>query len=97
MQALYTIYEIISMLTNVLVMLIIIQFIIGLLFAFNVVNSSNEFLSGFYMAINRLLDPLLRPIRNIMPSTGAIDFSPLVLIILLNIVLIVLGGVIRGM
>ena len=96
MQALYTIYEIIAMLTNVLVMLIIIQFIIGLLFAFNVVNSSNEFLSSFYMAINRLLDPLLRPIRNILPSTGAIDFSPLVLIILLNIVLLVLDGVIRS-
>ena len=94
MQALYTIYEIIAMLTNVLVMLIIIQFIIGLLFAFNVVNSSNEFLSSFYMAINRLMDPILRPIRNIMPNTGAIDFSPLVLIILLNIVLIVLSGII---
>ena len=97
MQALYTIYEIIAMLTKVLVMLIIIQFIIGLLFAFNVVNNSNEFLSSFYSAINRLLDPILRPIRNIMPSTGAIDFSPLVLIILLNVVLMVLSGVIRGL
>ena len=96
MQALGTIYQIIEMLTNVLVMLIIIQFIIGLLFAFNVVNSSNEFLSSFYMAINRLLDPLLRPIRNILPSTGAIDFSPLVLIIALNIVLLVLDGVIKS-
>ena len=53
MQALSTIYQIISMLTNVLVMLIIIQFIIGLLFAFNVVNRSNDFLAGFYMAIIR--------------------------------------------
>ena len=96
MQALYTIYEIVAMLTNVLVMLIIIQFIIGLLFAFNVVNSSNEFLSSFYRAINRLLAPLLRPIRNILPSTGAIDFSPLVLIIALNIVLLVLDGVIKS-
>jgi YggT family protein len=96
MQALYTIYEIIAMLTNVLVMLIIIQFVIGLLFAFNVVNSSNEFLASFYNAINRLLEPVLRPIRNILPSTGAIDFSPLVLIILLNIVLIVLGSLLRG-
>ena len=96
MQALYTIYEIIAMLTNVLVMLIIIQFVIGLLFAFNVVNSSNEFLASFYNAINRLLEPVLRPIRNVLPSTGAIDFSPLVLIILLNIVLIVLGSLLRG-
>jgi len=96
MQALYTIYDIIAMLSNVLVMLIIIQFVIGLLFAFNVVNASNDFLMSFYNSINRLLDPLLRPIRNLMPSTGAIDFSPLVLIIVLNIVLIVLEGIIRS-
>ena len=96
MQALGTIYQIIEMLTNVLVMLTIIQFIIGLLFAFNVVNRSNDFLASFYMAINRFLEPVLRPIRNVLPNTGQIDFSPLVLIILLNIVLIVLGNVIYG-
>ena len=96
MQALSTVYQIIAMLTNILVMLIIIQFIIGLLFAFNVVNRSNDFLASFYMAINRFIEPVLRPIRNILPNTGAIDFSPLVLIILLNVVLIVLGNVIHG-
>ena len=96
MQALSTVYQIIAMLTNILVMLIIIQFIIWLLFAFNVVNRSNDFLASFYMAINRFLEPVLRPIRNILPNTGAIDFSPLVLIILLNVVLIVLGNVIHG-
>ena len=93
---LITLYQIIEMITNIFVMLIIIQFIIGLLFAFNVVNRSNDFLAGFYMAINRLLEPVLGPIRNLLPNTGAIDFSPLVLIILLNIVLIVLGNVIYG-
>ena len=93
MQALYIIYEIVSMLTNVLVMLIIIQFIIGLLFAFNVINSSNQFLASFYEAINRLLEPVYRPIRRILPATGAIDFSPLVLILLLQIVLIILSSV----
>lgn len=93
MQALQVIYEIVSMLTNVLVMLIIIQFIIGLLFAFNVVNSSNQFLFSFYDAINRLLEPVYRPIRKILPATGAIDFSPLVLIILLNVLLIILNGI----
>jgi YggT family protein len=93
MPALQILYEIVSMLTNVLVMLIIIQFIIGLLFAFNVINSSNQFLASFYEAINRLLEPVYRPIRRVLPTTGAVDFSPLVLIILLNIVLIVLGGI----
>ena len=96
MIGLYAIYQIIELLVQVFVMLIIVQFVIGLLFAFNVVNTSNQFLMSIYDSINRLLDPLLRPIRNILPSTGAIDFSPLVLIIALNIVLLVLDGVIKS-
>ena len=96
MQALATIYQIVAMLTNVLVMLIIIQFIIGLLFAFNVVNQNNDFLAAFYNAINRLMEPVLRPIRKILPQTGAIDFSPLVLIIGLQILLIILANIIRS-
>lgn len=95
--ALVTLYEIISMLANIFIMLIIIQFVIGLLFAFNVVSPSNQFLMSVYDALNRLMDPILRPVRNMLPQTGAIDFSPIVIIIVLNIVLIVLGNVIGNM
>jgi YggT family protein len=93
MQGLAVLVDILVMLTNVLVMLIIMQFVIGLLFAFNVVSPSNEFLRQVYDSINRLLEPVLRPIRNIMPNTGAIDFSPLVLILGLQILTRVLIGV----
>ncbi|MEE4539752.1 MAG: YggT family protein [Erythrobacter sp.] len=96
MQGLVTLYQIVELLVNVLVMLIIIQFVIGLLFAFNVINPSNDFLRQIYEAINRLLDPVLSPIRKVLPSTGALDFSPLVLIIGLQIVLIVLQNVIMA-
>ena len=92
---LITLYQIIEMITSIFVMLIIIQFIIGLLFAFNVVRP-NPFLMSFYDGINSLLDPILRPIRNMMPRTGAIDFSPLVVIILLQIILIVLRNIIMS-
>ena len=86
----YALFQIIVLLTNVVVMLVIVQFIIGLLFAFNVVNSSNPFLTQVYRSINSLLEPVLRPIRRIMPETGAIDFSPLVLIVGLQILTIIL-------
>jgi len=82
-----------AVVVDILVMLIIVQFVIGLLFAFNVVSPSNEFLRQVYDSINRLLEPVLRPIRNVMPATGAIDFSPLVLIIGLQILIRVLIGV----
>ncbi|SHN59202.1 YggT family protein [Erythrobacter sanguineus] len=93
MQGLAVLVDIVVMLTNVLVMLIIIQFVIGLLFAFNVVSPSNDFLRQVYDSINRLLEPVLRPIRNLMPNTGAIDFSPLVLILGLQILIMVLGRI----
>ena len=85
--------QILSMVTNVIIMLVIVQFIIGLLFAFNVINQSNAFVVQLYQSINMVLEPLLAPIRRFMPNTGAIDFSPLVLILLLNAVIIILQNV----
>ena len=85
--------QIIALITNVVVMLVIVQFVIGLLFAFNVVNARNEVLNQIYRSINALLEPVLGPIRRVMPDTGAIDFSPLVLILLLQILLIILSSV----
>jgi YggT family protein len=88
-----TIVGVLSILANVIIALVIVQFIISLLFAFNVINSRNQFLLQIYSSINALLDPILRPIRRILPDTGAIDFSPLALIVLINIVIYVLASV----
>lgn len=89
---LLTIAQILSVLINVLVMLIIVQFVIGLLFAFNVLGRTNQFFIALYDAINSLLEPALRPIRRILPRTGAIDFSPLALIIGLTILEIIVNN-----
>jgi YggT family protein len=96
MEALVAIYQIVDMLATIFIWLIIIQFVIGLLFAFNVINSSNQFLASFYTSINNFLDPVLGPIRRRLPETGGIDFSPLVVIIGLQVLLIVLGAVLRS-
>lgn len=85
-----TIVGVLGIIANAIIILVIVQFIIGLLFAFNVINARNQFLMQVYSSINALLDPLLRPIRRLLPDTGAIDFSPLVLIIAMNIAIFVL-------
>ena len=85
-----TIVGVLGIIANVIYVLVIVQFIISLLFAFNVVNSRNELMWQIYNSINALLEPLLRPIRKILPNTGAIDFSPLALLVLLRIVMYVL-------
>jgi YggT family protein len=90
----FTLYQIVNYLISIVIVLVIVQFVLSLLVSFNVVTMHNQWVSAIYRSINALLDPVLRPIRRIMPDTGAIDFSPLILIVLLKIVTIVLGNLI---
>jgi YggT family protein len=71
---------------------VIVQFVLSLLIAFNVVSLSNNFVASIWHSLNLILDPMLKPIRKIMPDTGMIDFSPIVLIIGLRIIQMLLGG-----
>jgi YggT family protein len=87
---LLTLSQIVSYVVTIIIVLVIVQFVMSLLISFNVVNMHNDFVAAIWRAVNALLDPILSPIRKIMPNTGAIDFSPLVLIVLLNILQIVL-------
>jgi len=42
--------------------------------------------SSFYRKLDALIEPLLRPIRNVLPTYGNIDFSPLVLLLILYLI-----------
>lgn len=85
-----TLYEIISYLINIIVIVVIVQFVLSLLISFNVVNMHNDFVAAIWRAVNAILDPVLNPVRRIMPNTGSLDLSPMVLIIGLTIIQIVL-------
>ena len=69
--------QIFIMIANTANMLVIIWFIIGLLFSFNVIGRDNTFMVAVHDSIARLFEPILRPIRRVLPDTGAIDFSPM--------------------
>jgi YggT family protein len=90
---LYTIVQMIDYLISVVSMVVIVQFVMGLLISFNVINTSNNAVIAIWRALNAILEPLLAPIRRFMPNTGAIDFSPMVLIVLLNLLSILLRGI----
>jgi len=88
--------QIIGYLVSILITIVIVQFIMSLLIAFNVISMSNQYVSAIYESINIILAPVLKPIRKIMPDTGMIDFSPMVLIIGLNILQILLEGLYKS-
>jgi YggT family protein len=47
--------------------------------------------------IDRIVNPLLEPIRRVMPSTGMIDFSPLILLVLMQLLRRVLVSFLVGL
>lgn len=55
--------------------------ILSWLVAFNVVNTRNPIVSNIGEFLYRVTEPLLRPIRSVMPNLGGIDVSPVILII----------------
>lgn len=81
-----TVLDIIGILLNVLWLIIIVQAILSWLLAFNVISLHNNVIAGVWSALDKLTEPLYRPIRKIMPDFGALDLSPMVLIVLIAIV-----------
>ena len=86
--------DIANLLLSVVTWIIIIQVILSWLFAFNVLNTGSNGVRQFAVAIDRITAPLYRPIRRILPDFGGIDFSPLVILILIQVIKKLLAGVV---
>jgi YggT family protein len=56
--------------------------ILSWLVAFNVVNRYNEVVRSIWNLVTALTEPLLRPIRELVPNLGGIDISPVILLLL---------------
>ncbi len=90
---LYAFFGIIDMILQLAVWVIIVQAILSWLVAFNVVNTSSNFVRGLLVGLDRVTAPLYRPIRKILPDFGGIDFSPIVLILLIQVLRKLIEGV----
>ena len=90
---LFALFQIADFLLRILGWIIIAQVIISWLIAFNVLNTSSQGLRAFLNALDRLTEPLYRPIRKLLPDFGGIDFSPLILLLLIQVLRMLLAGV----
>lgn len=82
--------DIAFVLLNILWWIIIVQAIMSWLIAFNVINTHNDVVRSIWIALDRLTEPLYRPIRRIMPDLGALDLSPMVVLLLIIMAQIIL-------
>ncbi len=73
----------ISQIIEIFIWFLIAQAILSWLIAFNIVNTRNNFVNLIGNFLYKVTEPLLKPIRTILPDFGGIDISPIILIILL--------------
>src|SRR5689334_6744657 len=77
--------EVIIILLNIYWWIVIIAVIMSWLIAFNVVNTRNQIVGMIADFLYRLTEPVFRPIRNLLPSVGGIDFSPLIVLLIIYV------------
>ncbi len=79
----YAVITLIDAILQIYTWILIIYVIMTWLVQFNVMNMRNQFVAMIGNVLHRLTDPVLRPIRKIMPNLGGLDISPVVLLLLL--------------
>jgi len=96
--------EVLAPLIQVLVMIIELfklavlgSIIVTWLIHFGVLNTSNRAVYMIADALYRITEPVLRPLRNIMPNTGSLDLSPVLLFIILYLIEAYLPMILRGL
>ena len=77
--------QIFQVLLDVVWWIIVIQAVLSWLIAFNVINTYNDGVRQIWVALQKMTEPIYRPIRRILPDFGALDLSPLVVLLILYI------------
>ncbi|KQO08071.1 MULTISPECIES: YggT family protein [Sphingomonas] len=77
--------QIVQLLLNLVWWVIVIQAVLSWLIAFNVINTHSDFVRTVWNALQKITEPLYRPIRRVLPDFGALDLSPLVVLLILYI------------
>lgn len=79
------VFIILQFVLNIIWWIIVVQAILSWLIAFNVINTHNDAIRGIWRGLDRLTEPLYRPLRKVLPDFGALDLSPLVVLLLIGL------------
>ena len=78
----YAFLNLVSTVISIYIWLLIAQAVLSWLVAFGIVNRYNRVVATIGDFLWRVTEPLLRPIRRVLPDLGGIDISPVILILL---------------
>jgi len=77
------IYGPLDLILSIAYWFVIVHVIMSWLINFQVLNLNQQFVAQLWYGLNKLLEPIYRPIRNVMPDLGGIDLTPLIVFIII--------------
>jgi len=81
-----SILDVVLIVLHIYIWLLIAAAVLSWLIAFNVVNTRNQFVAMLGDFLFRVTEPVLAPIRRMMPNLGGIDISPVILILIIFLI-----------
>ena len=85
-----TIFQALLVIIGVVRLFVIAHFIMSWLIRFEVLNVRQQFVGQVWYTLQRILEPIYGPIRNMLPNMGGIDLSPVLVLVGLEILRIFL-------
>ena len=82
---------------ELVIVLVIVSAVLSWLIAFDVINTRNRMMNNVVRTLDALTDPLLRPIRRVLPNLGGIDISPIILLLLLQFLRLLVHRLVAGL
>lgn len=77
------ILQTLSVILDLLKWVFIIVIIMSWLISFNVINTRNQFVNSVWRVLNQITEPILKPIRRVIPPMGGLDLSPIIVFIVI--------------
>ncbi len=87
-----TLFWLLDELLNLYIWAVILAAIFSTLASFGILDTRNRVVWSIGDFLHRVTEPALRPIRNLLPSLGSIDISPIILLLLLQAARMLLGS-----
>jgi YggT family protein len=84
--AMLAVIEVILLALQLYFWIVIASAVFSWLYAFNVVNPRNQFVGMVGRFLYQVTEPALRPIRRIVPTLGAVDISPVILLLIIYLI-----------
>lgn len=79
----YAILQTLSFILNIVWWVFLIMIIMSWLISFNVINTRNQFVDMVWRVVNQITEPILRPIRRVIPPMGGLDLSPIIVFVII--------------